>query len=139
MSQINGTQPIERCKTCGSCCKTMGCHYSPDDFKEINYEYLKSEIEKGHISIDWWEDNPNRYFLRIRNVDADAVDPSWGGRCSLLTENGCPLPFEKRPKGARFLDAKQSGDCDQGYGKKACADDWYAYDEILVKLVDYFR
>ena len=44
----------EVCKKCrGVCCKQCGCHFSPDDFKEISYEYLKKELEKGYISIDY--------------------------------------------------------------------------------------
>lgn len=76
------------CKKCGGrCCKRMGCHYSPEDFKEITYESLKKEIEKGFISIDWWEGNPfeenkdddisRAHYLRIRNKDGEIVDPSW--------------------------------------------------------------
>ena len=48
-------EKLEICKKCkGSCCKTMGCHYSPEDFKDLSFDGLKTEIDKGFISIDWW-------------------------------------------------------------------------------------
>ena len=32
------------CKSCGGiCCKQCGCHFSPRDFKELSFDYLKSE------------------------------------------------------------------------------------------------
>lgn len=136
------------CKECGGrCCKRMGCHYSPEDFKEITYESLKKEIEKGFISIDWWEGNPfeneidddidRAYYLRIRNKDGKIVDPSWGGECILLTDDGCPLSYEERPKGARMLEPDEYG-CISYYNKQQAARDWYKYNDILSKLADEF-
>ena len=136
------------CKECGGrCCKRMGCHYSPDDFEEITYESLKKEIEKGFISIDWWEGNPfeenkdddisKAYYLRIRNKDGEIVDPSWGGECILLTDDSCPLSYEERPKGARMLEPDEYG-CISYYNKQQAARDWYKYNDILSKLVEEF-
>ena len=70
---------FEAAKKCGAsckgeCCKHMACHFSPSDFSEITFEALKSEIEKGYISIDWWESEVPEYFLRIRNKFAPIVD-----------------------------------------------------------------
>lgn len=49
-------EPIDYCAKCGgNCCKHMGCHYSPRDFEDLSFDALKQEIEKGRISIDWWE------------------------------------------------------------------------------------
>ena len=45
-------KPTEICAKCkGGCCRFYGCHFSPTDFKEISFESLKTEIEKGRISI----------------------------------------------------------------------------------------
>lgn len=132
----------ERCVVCkGECCKRMGCHFSPEDFDDISFESLKAEIEKGYISIDWWEDYEPQYYLRIRNKQAPIVDPSWGGECILLTDKGCPLPFKKRPLGARALKPKEEwfGSCQTYYDKETCKNDWQKYDDILRELVDYFR
>lgn len=137
-------EPNETCKLCqGGCCRNMGCHFSPDDFEEISFESLKTEIDKGYISIDWWEDwdKGNQYYLRIRNVDSPIIDPSWGGRCILLTDSGCSLPFEKRPLGARALKPRERYDgsfCHSYYTKEQCKNDWLKYDDILQRLVDYY-
>lgn len=146
-NKIPTYQPTDACKECkGECCKNMGCHFSPSDFEEISFEYLKSKIEEGYISIDWWdeEDGSSSYFLRMRNflkrrlVKAPIVDPSWGGRCVLLTNDGCPLPFEKRPLGARALKPNANGYCTSEYKKYECKEEWIAYKDVLVKLVEYF-
>lgn len=171
------------CKECGGvCCRHMGCHFSPEDFEEISFDYLKDRIENtGCISIDWWEQDPREddginelskcYFLRMRNrksgitisdhlmgllsmigvpsPDTDSVndepapivDASWGGRCVLHTDEGCSISYENRPKGARWLIAKSNPDkpCDDAYSKKQCAIDWIPYQDILIKLEEYFR
>lgn len=147
----------EVCTECGGkCCKCMGCQFSPDDFKDLSFEGLKKEIDKGYISIDWWDGNPfgpedtrdirKAYYLRIRNLNrnrtskAPIVDASWGGCCCLLTDTGCPFTFEERPMGAKML---MPGDtvednCKEGYSKDQCARDWYKYDDILYQLEDYY-
>lgn len=83
-----------QCKKCGGeCCKTMGCHFAPSDFKEITVEYLSEKIDEGHISIDWWEGDPrsetNEWelipedqivhrvpYLRMRNLIPDFMHPN---------------------------------------------------------------
>lgn len=138
----------ELCAKCkGACCKTMGCHYSPSDFKDLSYEGLKKEIEKGYISIDYWEGNPfkdNRdipraYFLRIKNKGCEIVDASFGGVCSLLTENGCKLTFNNRPKGGRDLIPAENGRCRSLYSKQDCAIEWYKYNHVLTKLAKEYE
>lgn len=141
------------CTNCGGeCCKFMGCHYSPDDFENISFDSLKKQIDKGHISIDWWEGNPfdeeddfsiqRAFFLRIRNINkydkdlSPIVDPSFGGICSLLTETGCSISYDNRPKGGReLIPRKRDKDiCISNYDKKQCAIEWYKYNEILYDL-----
>ena len=137
------------CKTCaGSCCKSMGCHISPNDLRSITFDSLKNLIDETNaISIDWWEGNPfdkndhsidMAFFLRIRNKNKNVLDPSWGGQCCLLTETGCPLLFQYRPKGARALIPNENGDCYTKYSKEQCAKEWYQYNDILTKLYDHY-
>ena len=141
---------IEVCKRCGGgCCKAMGCHISPFDLKTISIESIISLIEEsGCISIDWWEGDPvNKvqdgsrvYYLRIKNSNSEVVDPSFGGKCSILTDTGCPIPFEYRPKGARDLipcDGEQ--ECYVVYSKEQCAIDWYDYQDIMEKVYKCFN
>ena len=143
---MNNVQTFDKtgyCVSCkGSCCRRMGCHFSPKDFKDISFESLKAEIEtKQYISIDWWEgDYGPEYYLRMRNIGGKIVDPSWGGVCIVLTETGCPFTFEERPLGARALKPKEDyyGSCDSFYTKEDCKNEWKQYDDILRELVDYF-
>ena len=159
----------EECKKCGGqCCKALGCQFSPSDFKKIDYDTLLNFINDTKcISIDWWEGNPfeeddniensyfdidtgnlidsnneqvyKSYFLRIRNVDSPIVDPSYGGRCCLLTDTGCKLPFELRAKGARELYIPKGIDeCIPFYNKRDCAKEWFKYRDILHKLAIHF-
>lgn len=132
-------KPTEQCAICGGrCCKRMGCHYSPTDFKDLSYNGLKSEIEKGRISIDWWENSSgSEYFLRARHVGAPIVDPSWGGVCINLTSTGCSLSWEERPLGGRSLKPGKRG-CTGDYSKEDCKNEWKQYSEVLEQLVEYF-
>lgn len=138
---------LELCKSCkGSCCRAMGCHYSPEDFTDLSFEGLKKEIEKGYISIDYWEGNPfedNRdirqaYYLRIKHINSNIVDASWGGVCCLLTDSGCSLTYDCRPKGGRLLIPSKDYNCIPEYTKQQSAMDWYVYNDVLEKLVNYF-
>lgn len=137
----------ELCKGCGGlCCKSLGCHFSPFDFKEITVESIINFINESQcVSIDWWEGNPltnehdnsRCYFLRIKNRNSKVIDPSFGGVCSILTDNGCPLFFEYRPKGAREL-IPCEGDCLDGYCKQQAAIEWFQYQDVMKKVYDYY-
>lgn len=141
-------EKLEICKKCkGSCCKAMGCHYSPEDFKDLSFDGLKTEIDKGFISIDWWEGNPfeddrnirQAYYLRTKNVNSSVVDASWGGVCGLLTKKGCSLSYKDRPKGGKLLIPSEDGNCISKYTKQQAAMDWYKYNDVLVQLVKYYK
>lgn len=135
------------CKACGGdCCKSMGCHIAPDDLMSLSVSDIISFIdESGCISIDWWEGNPitnerdnKRYcYLRIRNKDEKVIAPSWRGECGILTDTGCPLSFEYRPKGAREL-IPDIDKCNQGYSKQQCAIDWMQYSDIIEQVYNHY-
>lgn len=137
----------EMCKGCGGCCcKSMGCHISPFDLKEISVKSIINLIDEAQcISIDWWDGNPltnehdntRCYFLRIKNRDSKVIDPSFGGVCSILTDIGCPLSFEYRPKGARDLIPCEN-DCVDNYSKQQTAIDWMPYQDIMKEVYDYY-
>lgn len=138
----------EICRKCGGqCCKAMGCHISPFDLKEITVESIINLIdESGCISIDWWNGNPNdekstdekAFYLRIKNKNAKVIDPAFNGNaCSILTDNGCPLSFEYRPKGARELIPGEK-DCVGNYSKQDCVIEWYPYNHILQEVYTHY-
>lgn len=138
------------CKECGGqCCKSMGCHISPNDLREITVESVIALMDETNcISIDWYEGHPIDkdkcdpcYFLRIKNQGANMIDPSWGGQCCLLQSDGCPLLFQYRPMGGRRLQltGNQVAECTVDYSKEQCVVDWQPYQDILVKVYDHYQ
>lgn len=135
------------CEKCsGNCCKAMGCHISPFDLKEISVQSIINFIDEAKcISLDWWEGNPitnkhdgsKGFYLRIRNLNSPIVDPAYARQCSLLTDTGCPLAFEYRPKGAREL-VPGVTECKVQYSKQQCAIDWLPYADVLQSVYDYY-
>lgn len=143
----------ELCSKCGGkCCKSCGCHFSPDDFKEISFEYLKKEMEKGYISIDYVDgeiiyESVGIYILRVRNQDAQIVDTGWKrSQCILLTEKGCKLDYEHRPTGGKLLIPSEEFNrrcdeitCRSKYSIKDCCYEWKPHQRILADLIEYFK
>ena len=139
------------CKSCGGlCCKNCGCHFSPDDFKKISFEFLKKEIKNGFISIvcvdrEFILQDENVLILRIRNKGMPIVDFGYDSApCILLTNSGCKLDYEHRPTGAKLLIPSDSFDkyhvrmCNSKYTIEDCCYEWEPYQNILSELVKYF-
>ena len=145
MTEANNTN-YECCKKCGGkCCKTCGCCISPDDFNhEISFEFLKQEIKKGYISIEYIDhedihSDMGIYILRVRNLDSPIVDLHIGKhQCILLRENGCKLTYAERPSGGKLLIPSKTEKCYSKYGLVECCYEWSSYQEILNALSDYF-
>ncbi|MFZ2992457.1 MAG: hypothetical protein WA061_01965 [Microgenomates group bacterium] len=128
------------CSKCnGECCRGMGCHFSPEDIGKISVESIMNVLDSGNVSIDWWEgdifgkDRNRVFFLRMRNVNSGIIDASWGGKaCVLFVDGkGCPLSFEKRPKGGKGVVPKENGKCTTVYSKPDCVKEWYEYQDIM--------
>jgi len=152
LSEEANTNP-ELCSKCkGRCCKNCGCFYSPRDFKEISYRYLKKEIEKGYISIDFIpktkksRDVPkDTLVLRSRNVDRPVVDTDINFRpmrCKRLTEQGCSLTYDERPTGGKklmpILNVEGYICCYPMYGIIECTKEWRPYQRVLRRLYRRF-
>lgn len=137
----------EMCKKCGGvCCKQNGCVYMPQDFKKMDFKYLKNKIEKGNISIsgqpfkvmkDGWS---FILFLRARNEDSPIVDLiTKGGPCSMLTEKGCRLEEEKRPScGLGIKPTKIGGPCEKMFSSNDVLFSWLDYQDVLEDLIKNF-
>lgn len=150
---ISSVTNAEICSQCGGkCCKKCGCHFSPDDFQEISFDFLKQEIEKGYISIDYVDreiilEDFGMFILRIRNQKSPIVDVENYTRnpCILLTEKGCKLDYEHRPTGGKLLIPDnnlknfESPQCHSYYDIDDCCHEWKPYQEILYQLVKYFK
>lgn len=139
----------EICKKCGGrCCKNCGCNYYPKDFKEMTFDYLKSILDKGEISITTCvyvnADDNNKIFidivlnLRARNIDRPIVDLiSKKNTCSVLTETGCKYSFDERPTGGVLL-IPDNDECINIYPPELQLEEWKKYQEVLKKLVEHY-
>ena len=142
------------CSECGGeCCKQCGCHFSPDDFKEISFNFLKQEMEKGFISIDYVDGEAiyqsfGVYILRVRNRNAPIVDLGlMRSPCILLTQNGCKLDYQHRPTGGKLLIPSTetypmlgllNRRCYSKYSIKLCCYEWQPHQKVLHNLLNYF-
>jgi len=135
----------EICSECkGRCCKQSGCFFSPYDFKELSFDFLKKEIEKGYISIGFLDEDvikqPVVFILRIRNQGKPVVDTGFGrNQCILLTEKGCKLDYEHRPTGGKMLIPSKEGPCRAEYTLIDCANEWKFYQRVIFELMEYFE
>ena len=140
------------CAECGgACCKSCGCHFSPDDFEDLSFYGLKKEIEKGYISIDCVNgkmicQNKDFLILRIRNQGSTIVDTGFRTKkpCILLTNQGCKLDYEHRPTGGKLLVPNATSSfthqmaCHSKYNLVNCCYEWEPHQKVLKRLVKYF-
>lgn len=150
------TTNVKMCAECkGLCCQGCGCHFSPEDFKNISFNTLKTEIKKGYISIEWVDGelvymDGGIYILRARNRGMPIVDCLDERHPCVLwnEETGCKLSYANRPKGGRLLIPKRGyiafSDieeyiCQSRYSIEECCKDWSKYQRILIRLVKHFR
>lgn len=142
------------CKTCAkkrrTCCEHLGCQISPYDLKDVSVEGIIAFIDETDcISIDWWEGNPKTgendngrvYFLRMRGIHRDVIDPAiYGSPCMALTDNGCCLDFPHRPKGAReLIPQADHRECIDNYSKEECCIEWMDFQDIMVQVVEHYK
>lgn len=99
----------------------------------------------NYVSLEKLLAGEGALFLRVRNKNYPIVDVVNGddevGPCILWDKDkGCPLPFNKRPKGARQLRPKMeiNGKCIQNYTELQAAIDWYPYQDILFEVYKSF-
>lgn len=110
----------EKCKECGgACCNRRSCYFAPWDFKDemlASKENIMKILKTGLVVIDRYDADSNYtknvYMLRPKMIcDGDRiVNYAYTSHCLLLGENGCELPFCKRPyAGASLQIGKNPG------------------------------
>lgn len=143
------------CAECGGqCCKRCGCIFSPDDFKEISFDFLRMEIEKWYITIDFFSAEAlcrdiGVYVLRVRNQNSPIVySGTKESPCILLTEKGCKLSYDERPSGGKLLIPSKRTSiilgekehiCPSLYTYRDACYEWLPHKSILSDLADYFE
>ena len=91
---------------------------------------------KEGYQFDYWEGDEFGgkvgYFLRPQTIKSKGVlvDPSWGGTCVFLTEQGCSKTFEERPYMCQQLEPQEDFNC----GPKDKENTLNKYDYVLAWL-----
>lgn len=136
--------PAPFCAACSKCCEAMPGQAIPSDFgwertpTPANEEALAEMLRGGWI-IDYWEGDPDVFYLRARAVnDPDGpVHGSWGGRCVWLDDrSGCTAPV--KPAACAALEPEDpalGGSCVSKLSKFEWAQAWVGWQETLVALV----
>ena len=101
-----GYREGELCMRCqGRCCRTMGCSLSPEDMiralkdRSATWENIETLLQECNYAIDSFQNGGHAfYFLRMRHKCFTFIGVDAMGECSMLTEHGCSLPYEDRPK-----------------------------------------
>ena len=149
---MDGYRAGEECARCGGrCCRERGCSLSSEDMlralslgadekkDRIKEALLRELSEKNLYAIDSFHDSGRDfYYLRARHKCYTFIGVEAMGECAALTESGCALPEEERPKGGRFLESKPDGGCVQHYTKEEMLRDWDPYQPVLKEIWDAF-
>lgn len=150
----NGYEAADICAVCrGACCKANGCSLSPEDmlrelaewkagqadWDDDSAESMGRQIERwlqeSHCAIDSFAAEKGRcYYIRMRHKCFTFIGVDAMGECVALTDQGCSLPFAKRPKGGRYLEGKQDRHCRQHYTREQMIADWKPYQQILQEI-----
>lgn len=151
MLKPSGSFNYELCADCGGkCCKVLAGGAFPEDFKLPLLDSLVGALCSGDWAVDWWEGDPRKgknelaicYFIRPAHTNAvgEVKDPSWGGVCVFLTDIGCKLPEQDRPKSCRHLKpiAEADGSCTSGKGtnKESTALAWLPYQAEIEQAIE---
>ena len=133
------------CKKCkGNCCKSEGCLYSPSNFKEIAFDSLKEFICRGYSTIilvrEFYTGLEDSFVLKARRVGEPVVKTKIIKHtpCILLTDKGCMLSEDDRPKGGKELIPSETGGCIPAYTYRKAVEEWMPYQKILEDLARFF-
>jgi Fe-S-cluster containining protein len=124
----------EICRACaGKCCRRLPGHAAPEDFgatKEEQVENVKVALRSGEWQLDWWEGEAELpvskrkvvqpHLIRPKVLDGRGgiFNPTWGGACVFLADDGCRLSPEQRPFECRLLVPSNTGECKFEYVNK---------------------
>lgn len=137
----------EVCTKCGGrCCSSCGCAFSPNDFKEISFSNLRRIMDRGFISIVPISHiqtglEKDVLTLKVRNLGSDIIEfeAHIARPCILWDQKtGCFFDDADRPYGGKALAPTPNIGCIMGYSFRQRAIDWLPYQELLVKLGEFY-
>ena len=135
--KFNSNENFNICSLCkGQCCKRMPGIVHPNQLQQPITKELLLKLHKEEYQFDYWEGDEFGgkvgYFLRPQTIKSKGVlvDPSWGGTCVFLTEQGCSKTFEERPYMCQQLEPQEDFNC----GSKDKENTLNKYDYVLAWL-----
>lgn len=161
-----GYESEELCRACGgACCKANGCSLAPEDMlRELARRRMEEERDEqndaeqdnakwqeglpGSVELEnWLRDSRcaidsftgqagQCYYIRMRHKCFTFIGVDAMGECVALTENGCSLPYARRPRGGRYLEGRQDRRCLQHYTREQMEEDWEPYQPLLKEIWD---
>ena len=143
-----GYRPGRECGLCkGKCCKEHGCVLSPDDLiRAMNKVPKREELceflmrKDGLFAIDSAMGEGQRfYYLRMRHKCYNFIGVDAMGECVALSEDGCTLSYEERPKGGRMLKSSPDFHCRQEYTVEEMQSDWAPFREMLAGIYEEYE
>lgn len=141
-STEKGYESEEICRACGGvCCKSNGCSLSPEDMLRELTAYSAGEAELSQIE-EWLQQSECAidsftgkkglcYYVRMRHKCFTFIGVDAMGECIALTERGCCLPYDRRPRGGRYLEGRSDRHCRQHYTREQMEEDWEPYQQLL--------
>ncbi len=149
-TEIEGYEPGSECGICrGRCCREKGCSLSPEDmaryFLKIGETGENTDRDKmlklltderyGLFAIDsFWHEREPVYYLRMKHKCYNFIGVDAAGECIALTDEGCSLDMEDRPKGGRLLKSSPDFKCHQEYSADEMYADWLPYSDLLKEI-----
>ncbi len=154
-----GFESAEICRDCkGACCKANGCSLAPEDMlreleewcaKQENtvlqkYQdalpqraYLEGWLQESQCAIDSFTGKYGMcYYIRMRHKCFTFIGVDAMGECIALTDQGCSLSYERRPRGGRYLEGRPDRRCRQHYTREQMETDWKPYQPLLKEIWD---
>lgn len=161
-----GYESEELCRACGGvCCKANGCSLAPEDMlRELALRRMEEERDEpngaeqdntkrqeglpGSAELESWLRDSRCaidsftgqagqcYYIRMRHKCFTFIGVDAMGECVALTENGCSLPYARRPRGGRYLEGRQDRRCLQHYTREQMEEDWEPYQPLLKEIWD---
>lgn len=116
------------------------------NIEEMKEEEFTSEKEPDIEEIENWLINSNcaldsfgypggrLLYVRMRHKCFTFIGVDAMGECAALTDTGCLLSYEDRPKGGRMLIASEDHRCTQKYTREMMVEDWIPYQEQLKQI-----
>ncbi len=103
--------------------------------KEPDIEEVENWLINSNCALDSFGYPGGRLlYVRMRHKCFTFIGVDAMGECAALTDTGCLLSYEDRPKGGRMLIASEDHRCTQKYTREMMVEDWMPYQEQLKQI-----